>query len=444
MTDRSPNSPRPTQPIVAVSPGTAGLPAFAGAGTRTGVSVAEIGLEARHPVGAVRSRAPGRERRPAHALRRRDGLWRDRPAARGAGSFFRFIDLFAGIGGFRRAFESVGGECVYTSERDRHARRTYSANYRCDHEIAGDIRRVSAIDIPGHDLLVAGFPCQPFSIAGVSKKNALNMPHGFRCQAQGTLFFDVARILDEHRPKAFLLENVKNLVNHDKGRTFEIIRTTLVDELGYRVHWKILDAKAWAPQHRERIFIAGFRETNGFSFDDMILPDSRNGPRLRTVLHPEDGSEAEEVPYTRGERARVSAAYTLSDHLWNYLQSYAEKHRAAGNGFGFGLVGPDSVSRTLSARYYKDGSEILVEQEDRNPRRLTPRECARLMGFDEPNDEPFVIPVSDTQAYKQFGNAVAVPCARAVARHMAPWLGAPTDVSADSNRKGYGNAAGCR
>ena len=428
MTGPLPNAQRPTRPVAAVLSRVARPSISAGAGAPVAGAAPETG----HPAGAVRSRPP----------RRRDGLWRDRPAARGPGSPFRFIDLFAGIGGFRRAFESVGGECVYTSERDRHARRTYSANYRCDHEIAGDIGRIAAIDIPGHDVLVAGFPCQPFSIAGVSKKNALNMPHGFRCRAQGTLFFDVARILDEHRPKAFLLENVKNLLNHDKGRTFEIVRTTLADELGYRVHWKVLDAKAWTPQHRERIFIAGFREVNGFSFDDMTLPVSRNGPRLRTVLHPEDGSEPEEPPYTHGEQARVSAGYTLSDHLWAYLQSYAEKHRAAGNGFGFGLVRPDSVSRTLSARYYKDGSEILVEQEGRNPRRLTPRECARLMGFDKPGNKPFVIPVSDTQAYRQFGNAVVVPCAEAVARRMAPWLGAPADISADSNRQGRGHADG--
>ena len=338
---------------------------------------------------------------------------------------FRFIDLFAGIGGLRRGFEPLGGKCVYTSEWDRFAQLTYMANYDCDHEIAGDITEVDLDEIPEHDVLLAGFPCQPFSIAGVSKKNALNRPHGFRCEAQGTLFFDVARIIEARRPRAFLLENVKNLVNHDKGRTFRVIHRVLTEEQGYQVHWKVLDAKSWVPQHRERIFVVGFREPNDFTFDDLEIPDPMNGPRLQAVLHPEDGTELAESPYTQGRAARVSSKYTLSDHLWGYLQSYAQKHRAAGNGFGFGLVGPDEISRTLSARYYKDGSEILVRRGDGNPRRLTPRECARLMGFDSPGGQAFAIPVSDTQAYRQFGNAVVAPCVGAVARQMAPWLGIP-------------------
>ena len=336
---------------------------------------------------------------------------------------FTFIDLFAGIGGMRRGFEPVGGRCLYTCEWDRYAQLTYQANYSCDHAIAGDIIGVSEASIPEHDLLLAGFPCQPFSIAGVSKKNALQQPHGFRCEAQGTLFFDVARILEAHRPKAFLLENVKNLVNHDRGKTFHVIRRTLTEELGYQVHWKVLDARSWVPQHRERIFIVGFREPNGFSFDDFTLPPDM--PKLESVLHPENGSELPEKPYTDGRDGQVSAKYTLSDHLWSYLQQYAAKHRAAGNGFGFGLVGPEDVARTLSARYYKDGSEVLVRRESGNPRRLTPRECARLMGFDTSDSgRRFTIPVSDTQAYKQFGNAVVVPVVEAVARHMLPWLAA--------------------
>ncbi len=338
---------------------------------------------------------------------------------------FRFVDLFAGIGGLRRGFEPLGGTCVYTSEWNRFAKLTYLANYDCDHTVAGDITEVDVDEIPEHDVLLAGFPCQPFSIAGVSKKNALNRPHGFRCEAQGTLFFDVARIIDARRPHAFLLENVKNLVNHDKGRTFQTIHRTLAEDLGYQVHWKVLDAKSWVPQHRERIFVVGFRDPNDFTFDDLEVPGAVNGPSLSAVLHPEDGSEDAEAPYTHGPEARVADKYTLSDHLWSYLQSYAEKHRAAGNGFGFGLVGPENVSRTLSARYYKDGSEILLKQQSGNPRRLTPRECARLMGFDGLGGQPFKIPVSDTQAYKQFGNAVVVPCVEAVARHMAPWLDIP-------------------
>jgi DNA (cytosine-5)-methyltransferase 1 len=338
---------------------------------------------------------------------------------------FRFIDLFAGIGGLRRGFEPLGGKCVFTSEWDKHSQRTYLANYDCDHDVRGDITEVPLDEIPEHDLLLAGFPCQPFSIAGVSKKNALNRPHGFLDQTQGTLFFNVAKIIEHRRPKAFLLENVKNLVNHDKGRTFEVIYKTLTEELGYNVYWKVINSKSFVPQQRERIFIVGFREKTDFSFDDLELPDPFAGPKLGSILHPEDGNEAPEAPYTRGNIGSVSEKYTLTDHLWGYLQGYAAKHKAAGNGFGFGLVGAEDIARTLSARYHKDGSEILVTQDGRNPRRLTPRECSRLMGFDKPDGQDFIIPVSDTQAYRQFGNAVVVPVVEAVAAHMKPWLVAP-------------------
>lgn len=335
---------------------------------------------------------------------------------------FIFIDLFAGIGGLRKGFEPFGGRCVFTSEWNEYAQQTYKANFECDHEVTGDITKIPAGEIPTHDVLLAGFPCQPFSIAGVSKKNALGRAHGFRCEAQGTLFFDVARIIEYHRPKVFLLENVKNLANHDKGRTYRIIYDTLSNELGYYIHPKVIDAKPFVPQHRERIFIVGFREPNNFTFDNLVLPDPLKGPKLGSILHSEDGTEEPEGHFTVGPRALVSKKYTLSDHLWNYLQGYAEKHRRKGNGFGFGLFGPDDVARTLSARYYKDGSEILIKQKGRNPRRLTPRECARLMGFDRPGQPIFKIPVSDMQAYKQFGNAVVVPVVEAVARHMAPWI----------------------
>ncbi len=354
-------------------------------------------------------------------IRQLKTMIREHRKTEGGAGKFKFIDLFAGIGGLRRGFDDEG-ECVFTSEWDKYSQKTYLANFDCDHEVAGDITKIALDDIPEHDLLLAGFPCQPFSIAGVSKKNALNRPHGFLDETQGTLFFNVAQIIRHHRPRAFLLENVKNLVNHDKGRTFEIIYNTLTKDLGYQVHWKVINAKAFVPQHRERIFIVGFREKNDFTFDDLALPDPLNGPRLGTILHPEDGTEELDPPYTRGNIASVSEKYTLTDHLWRYLRDYADKHRAAGNGFGFGLVGPNDVSRTLSARYYKDGSEILVEQKGRNPRRLTPRECARLMGFDEPGGKDFIIPVSDTQAYRQFGNAVVVPVVKAVADHMLPWL----------------------
>lgn len=337
---------------------------------------------------------------------------------------FQFIDLFAGVGGLRRGFEPLGGECVFTSEWNKYAEQTYRANFPGDsHTVQGDITKIEAREIPAHDLLLAGFPCQPFSLAGVSKKNSLGRAHGFRCDAQGTLFFDVARIIDHHRPRAFLLENVKNLMSHDRGNTFKIILRTLREELGYQVHFRIIDAKPFVPQHRERIFIIGFREGNNFCFDDLLIPATATGPRMNSILHPEDGSEEAEFPFTEGSRATVSRKYTLSDRLWTYLQDYAAKHKAKGNGFGFGLVDKDSVSRTLSARYYKDGSEILVNQgARRNPRRLTPRECARLMGFDDWTGNVIKIPVSDTQAYKQFGNAVAVPVVEAVARHMTPWL----------------------
>ncbi len=358
---------------------------------------------------------------------------------------FTFIDLFAGIGGLRRGFEPLGGKCVFTSEWNEYSQQTYRANYGFSENIAGDITKISADQIPPHDLLLAGFPCQPFSIAGVSKKNALHQPHGFACATQGTLFFDVARIIAHHRPKAFMLENVKNLVNHDKGKTFEIIRNTLEVELGYQVRYRVIDARSWVPQHRERIVIVGFRDPNDFRLDDMIIPNPMSGPVLRTILHPEDGTElanGNNSKYIEIADGSVKNRYILTDHLWEYLQAYSAKHKAKGNGFGFGLVGPDDISRTLSARYYKDGSEILVKRISGNPRRLTPRECARLMGFDAPQGSDFVIPVSDTQAYRQFGNAVVVPMVEAVAKHMLPWLAAKqlgfTDLLADKEMVSVG------
>ena len=339
------------------------------------------------------------------------------------GGDYRFVDLFAGIGGLRRGFDAEGGRCVFTSEWDKHARETYLANFEDapDHVMAGDIREVDEADVPEHELLLAGFPCQPFSIAGVSKKNAIGQPHGFRCDSQGTLFFEVARILAHRRPEAFVLENVKNLASHDRGRTFRVIRGTLEDDLRYHVTARVINASGYVPQNRERIFIAGFRDRRDVDLGDMDIPDPRDGPRLRSVLHPEDGGEAPEPPYT-DRKGRVHERYALSDHLWRYLQDYAEKHRRRGNGFGFGLVGPGDVARTLSARYYKDGSEILVRRDGGNPRRLTPRECARLMGFDRPGEPPFAIPVSDTQAYRQFGNAVAAPVGDAVAAFVVRHL----------------------
>jgi len=316
-------------------------------------------------------------------------------------------------------FEKFGGHCVFTSEWNAFSQKTYLANFPADetHMFAGDITQVDESDVPDHDVLLAGFPCQPFSIAGVSKKNALGRPHGFECTTQGTLFFDVARIIAKKKPKAFLLENVKNLVSHDKGNTFKVILQTLREELGYEVHYKVIDGQHFTPQHRERIMIVGFRDKNEFSWDKLKLPS--NGPRLSSILHTQDGNEKIEEPYTIGDKGKINPKYTLTENLWAYLQAYKEKHSAAGNGFGFGLVTGESVTRTLSARYYKDGSEILVSQGSRKrPRRLTPRECARLMGY----PDSFKIPVSDTQAYRQFGNSVVVPVITEVARLMTPYV----------------------
>lgn len=335
---------------------------------------------------------------------------------------FTFIDLFAGIGGMRRGFESVGGKCIFTSEWNKYANETYLANFTVDHEMVGDITQFRVEDIPPHNVLLAGFPCQPFSIAGVSKKNALGVPHGFECETQGTLFFNIEKIIEYHKPPAFLLENVKNLISHDKGRTFRVIVNTLRDKLGYTLSWRVINAKGYLPQNRERIFIIGMREDRGLRFENITIMDPMDGPKLAAILHPEDGSEPEEPPYTEGDMGKVAGKYTLTPHLWEYLQEYADKHKSQGHGFGFGLVGPEDTTRTLSARYYKDGSEILVKQEGRRPRRLTPRECARLMGFDGPGESGFRIPVSDTQAYRQFGNSVAVPVVREIARFMKPWL----------------------
>jgi DNA (cytosine-5)-methyltransferase 1 len=312
-------------------------------------------------------------------------------------SRFTFIDLFAGIGGFRIALEDLGGRCVFSSEWNRFSRETYRANFGEDP--AGDITKIDEKTIPDHDILTAGFPCQPFSIAGVSKKNSLGRPHGFLDQLQGNLFFDIARIIAAKRPKAFILENVKNLVHHDRGRTFRIIRNTLTAELGYVIFWKIIDASAYVPQHRERIMIVGFRGDLYRDPQFMFPAPPEHGPALTSILD-----------------QNPDPKYTLSDHLWEYLQNYAKKHKAKGNGFGYGLVDPekDRITRTLSARYHKDGSEILINQTGSNPRRLTPGECRRLMGF----PDRFTVPVSDTQAYRQFGNAVVPAMVRAVAEKV--------------------------
>ncbi len=323
-------------------------------------------------------------------------------------SHFRFIDLFAGIGGLRIGFDAIGGHCVFTSEWDKYARLTYQANFRDNHEPEGDIEPFSRRPelIPEFDVLLAGFPCQPFSIAGVSKKNALGRPHGFLDATQGTLFFDTAKIIQHHLPTAFVLENVKNLERHDKGRTFATIMNVLENELGYHVQHRVISSQPWVPQKRERIFIVGFKNKTSFQLDKLMLPAT--SPKLVSILDPHE---------------IVDPKYTLTPRLWEYLQEYRAKHEAKGNGFGFGLCGPNDVARTLSARYHKDGSEILIEQKGRRPRRLTPQECARLMGFEHGNRR-WVIPkgVSDTQAYRQFGNAVVVPVVEFIANAIKPHL----------------------
>jgi DNA (cytosine-5)-methyltransferase 1 len=331
-------------------------------------------------------------------------------AASRAPAKFRFIDLFAGIGGLRLGFEAIGGRCVFTSEWDRWSNETYRRNFPEgeDHVMAGDIRPYGQDPslIPRFDVLLAGFPCQPFSLAGVSKKNSLGRAHGFADEKQGNLFFDIEAILRHHRPAAFLLENVKHLQRHDKGRTFEVIRRTLEDDLNYEIDFRIISSHPWVPQKRERIFIAGFRKDVGFSFDgfEAMIPPERDWPTLGDIFQSHN---------------EVDAKYTLTPKLWQYLQDYRAKHEKAGNGFGYSMFGEADVARTLSARYHKDGSEILIAQKDTRPRRLTPTECARLMGF-EHGGRRWEIPVSDTQAYRQFGNAVVVPVVEAVARWMEP------------------------
>jgi DNA (cytosine-5)-methyltransferase 1 len=335
-------------------------------------------------------------------------LWPELDQTRGE---FRFIDLFAGIGGLRLGLEGAGGSCVYSVEIDRYAQQTYQANFGPIDE--PDVRAVVPATLPRYDVLAAGFPCQPFSIAGVSKKTSLGREHGFADKTSGNLFFEIVRIAEATQPPILFLENVKNLRSHDHGRTFKVILAEL-DRLGYEVANDVVDAASWVPQHRERTFMIGLRRDR-FGGQKFVFPPTpvAKRPVMRDVLE-----------------SWVDRKYVLTPHLWEYLQSYAKKHREAGNGFGYGRVGGDDVARTLSARYYKDGSEILVDTAGSIPRRLTPVECARLMGFPNPMlvardssleprpHESFLIPVSDTQAYRQFGNSVVVP----VVRHLATEL----------------------
>lgn len=378
---------------------------FARSGLTLGAAAAECGISVR----TMRRYVDGDLDAPKLVREKLHTIATERLASRPPARF-RFIDLFAGIGGLRIGFEAIGGRCVFTSEWDRWSNETYRANFADgdDHLMVGDIRPYGADPslIPEFDVLLAGFPCQPFSLAGVSKKNSLGRAHGFADEKQGNLFFEIESILRHHRPAAFLLENVKHLQRHDKGRTFEVIRKTLEDDLGYAIDFRIVSSEPWVPQKRERIFIAGFRKDVGFSFRDFdsMIPPAEDWPTLQSVLQSHN---------------EVDAKYTLTPRLWEYLQDYRAKHEKAGNGFGYSLFGPGDVTRTLSARYHKDGSEILVAQKGTRPRRLTPTECARLMGFAD-DSRKWRIPVSDTQAYRQFGNAVVVPVVEAIARYMEP------------------------
>jgi DNA (cytosine-5)-methyltransferase 1 len=377
---------------------------------KAGVELDELADELGQSVRQVKRYIAGESSVPKLASEKMRELARARAPKVNAEPTFRFIDLFAGIGGMRIGFEAIGGKCVFTSEWDRFSQKTYLRNFPDGdgHVFAGDIRPYGEDPsrIPEHDVLLAGFPCQPFSLAGVSKKNSLGRKHGFECEEQGNLFFEIARIISHHQPAAFLLENVKNLKSHDKGRTFEVIMDTLTKELGYKIQTRIISSAPFVPQKRQRIFIVGFREDAGFNFDDFdaFVPPEDEWPTLASVLQSHN---------------EIDAKYTLTPKLWDYLQAYRKKHEKAGNGFGFTANGPGDVARTLSARYHKDGSEILIDQKGTRPRRLTPTECARLMGFERGGRE-WLIPVSDTQAYRQFGNAVVVPVIEAVARTMQP------------------------
>lgn len=312
---------------------------------------------------------------------------------------FTFIDLFAGMGGFRLAMQAQGGQCVFSSEWNKYAQKSYLSNF--GEMPFGDITKESIKRyIPQKfDILCAGFPCQPFSIAGVSKKNSLGRETGFKDKTQGTLFFDVADIISRRRPKAFFLENVKNLMSHDKGNTFRVIKGTL-EELNYSLHFRVMDGQTYVPQHRERIMIVGFNRDVFGGNEHFEFPEQKKSERsVREILDPD-----------------IDPKYVLTDKLWSFLKNYAEKHRAKGNGFGYGLVDLNGITRTLSARYYKDGSEILIPRgEGLNPRRLSPRECARLMGYP---DEYRLDQVSELQAYRQCGNSVIVPLITAVSENI--------------------------
>ena len=312
---------------------------------------------------------------------------------------FKFIDLYAGIGGFRLAFDSIGGECVFTSEIDKYAQQTYRANHTG--EVHGDIAPFAENPelIPEHDLLTAGFPCQSFSLLGIQHRTVRNMPTGLSDKDKGNQFFNICKIIKHHQPKVVLLENVRNLLNHKGGIEFQKIMMSLTDELGYHVDYEVIDSRWWVPQKRKRVFIVATKNKIDNIFDIDVPNDH---PILKDILETE-----------------VNDKYTLKDGTWNCLLRVKKTRKEGGNGvMNYHINDLNLPAETLVASYYKDGKQILIEQEGRNPRKLTPTECKRLMGF----PENLTIPVSDTQAYRQFGNAVVVPVVRAIAERLSPYL----------------------
>lgn len=317
--------------------------------------------------------------------------WSDIPFPPPQKKNFSFIDLFAGIGGFRIAMQELGGHCVFSSEWDPYAKKTYEANF--GETPFGDIRKISEKDIPDHDILCAGFPCQPFSLAGVSARNALHASHGFACETQGTLFFDIVRIMQEKRPKVVFLENVKNLVNHDEGKTFSIIKSS-IENLGYSFQYKLIDASPLVPQRRIRCYMVCIKDNT----HDFIFPDISGAPLpLKSILDD-----------------CVDEAFTISKKLWDGHQRRSARNLARGTGFTAFCADLEKPSNTIVARYGKDGKECLIPQDRNNPRMLTPRECARLQGF----PEDFIIPHAKTVSYRQFGNSVAIPVIRKISQEI--------------------------
>jgi len=317
---------------------------------------------------------------------------------------FTFIDLFSGIGAFHQVFSKLGGQCVFASDIDKFARLVYKSNY--DMEPHGDITKIDPLDIPNHDILCAGFPCQPFSVGGLAAKVLLGQKHGFECEAKGTLFFNVKEIIKAKRPKVIFLENVQGLEGHDKGRTFSTIKSILQEECGYIINYKVVNGLGWLPQNRERIFIIGYDACQfNIGKDDIIIPSNPEEgyikPQLSSIINPDEQD------------------FALGEGTWSWLQKHTEKNKQLGKGFSHTLhrfpLQPDEYVRTITSRYHKDGSECLIERPSfSTPRKLSITELKDLFGF----PKEFTMPVSNTQAYRQFGNCIMVPPALSSAKEI--------------------------